>query len=161
MEETTTVKKPKAVKDPAVPKVVRAVKKVVEEVKTEKFLTVGRRKSAIAQVVMIPGTGAITINGKEYKQYFPTFTLQQAVEAPLAIVSALTTFDITVSVNGGGMRGQSEAVRHGITRGLILWNVDLKKTLRSEGYVTRDPRVKERKKPGLKRARRAPQFSKR
>lgn len=125
------------------------------------IVTVGRRKSAIARVRMLPGTGTIVVNGKEYKTYFPIQLLQKDIERPLTATSMMGTIDVACIVSGGGFRGQAEALRLGIARGLILMNPDLKKTMRSEGLITRDSRVKERKKPGLKRARRAPQFSKR
>jgi len=122
---------------------------------------VGRRKEAIARVSIAEGIGKITVNGKDYTQYFPTFELQKNVQAPLALTNTAAGLDVSVKVIGGGVRGQADAVRHGISRALLALNHDLKKTLRAEGFLTRDPRVKERKKPGLKRARRAPQFSKR
>ncbi|MBI4272283.1 30S ribosomal protein S9 [Candidatus Uhrbacteria bacterium] len=121
----------------------------------------GRRKEAVALVRISEGTGSIVVNGKEYKTYFPFFELQKSVEAPLVITDTRSALDVSVKVLGGGVRGQAEAIRHGISRALLLRNADFRKTLRSEGFLTRDPRVKERKKPGLKRARRAPQFSKR
>lgn len=129
--------------------------------KPDAIVTVGRRKSAIARVRILPGTGAIVVNGKEYKAYFPIQLLQKDIERPLTATSMLGTIDVACIVSGGGFRGQAEALRLGIARGLILMNPDFKKTMRSEGLITRDSRVKERKKPGLKRARRAPQFSKR
>lgn len=122
---------------------------------------VGRRKEAIARVALAEGIGKITVNGKDFTQYFPTFELQKNVQAPLVLTDMAAGLDVSVKVIGGGVRGQSDAVRHGISRALLSLNQDLRKTLRSEGFLTRDPRVKERKKPGLKRARRAPQFSKR
>ncbi len=121
----------------------------------------GRRKEAVALVRLSEGTGAIVVNGKDYKTYFPFFELQKSVEAPLVITDNRNSLDVSAKVLGGGVRGQAEAIRHGISRALLIKNIDLRKTLRSEGFLTRDPRVKERKKPGLKRARRAPQFSKR
>lgn len=121
----------------------------------------GKRKRAIALVRILEGKGELIVNGKDYTSYFPLFELQKTVEAPLVITDTRSTTDVSVKVVGGGMRGQAEAVRHGISRALLLKNNDFKKTLRSEGFLTRDSRIKERKKPGLKRARRAPQFSKR
>lgn len=123
--------------------------------------TVGRRKEAVARVRMTPGSGTIVVNEKDYTSYFPSSLAQKLVESPLTLVDQRKKMDISVKVAGGGFRGQADAVRHGITRALIAMDPELKKTLRSAGYVTRDPRVKERKKPGLRRARRAPQFSKR
>ncbi|MBI4250573.1 30S ribosomal protein S9 [Candidatus Uhrbacteria bacterium] len=125
------------------------------------FRAVGRRKEAIARVLIAEGIGKITVNGKDYTQYFPTFELQKNVQAPLELTNTAAGLDVSVKVIGGGVRGQADAVRHGISRALLALNQDLRKTLRAEGFLTRDPRVKERKKPGLKRARRAPQFSKR
>ncbi|MBI4268486.1 30S ribosomal protein S9, partial [Candidatus Uhrbacteria bacterium] len=125
------------------------------------ILAIGRRKSAIANVKMVPGKGAIMVNDKEYKTYFPLPLMQKNIELPLVLTNMAGMYDVHSRVKGGGYRGQAEALRLGITRGLLKINPELRKTLRSEGLVTRDPRVKERKKPGLKRARRAPQFSKR
>lgn len=128
---------------------------------TDAIRAIGRRKSAIANVMMVPGKGAIMVNEKEYKMYFPLPLMQKNIELPLVLTNMAGSYDIQSRVTGGGFRGQAEALRLGISRALLKINPDLKKTLRSEGLVTRDPRVKERKKPGLKRARRAPQFSKR
>jgi small subunit ribosomal protein S9 len=127
----------------------------------ESIRTVGRRKSAIARVRLMPGKGSITINNKDVTAYFPYFEFWKEIESPLVLTDTRTAVDISVRVQGGGVRGQAEAVRHGIARALIKMNPEWKKTLRSEGFITRDPRVKERKKPGLKRARRAPQWQKR
>ncbi|MDP2656219.1 MAG: 30S ribosomal protein S9 [bacterium] len=126
------------------------------------YTAVGRRKSAVARVRLQRGShGDISINGKELAIYFPTFEMQSFVNAPLDITSTKEIMAVAVKVQGGGIHGQSQAVRHGISRALLEYNPDFRKTLRSEGFLTRDPRVKERKKPGLLRARRAPQFSKR
>ncbi|MBI2483605.1 30S ribosomal protein S9 [Candidatus Uhrbacteria bacterium] len=135
--------------------------KTKSESKTFVARAVGRRKEAIARVSLSEGIGKIIVNGKDYTHYFPTFALQKNVQAPLVLTDTAAGFDVSVKVVGGGVRGQADAVRHGISRALLSLNNDLKKTLRAEGFLTRDPRVKERKKPGLKRARRAPQFSKR
>ncbi len=122
----------------------------------------GRRKTAAARVRLMPsGTGVITVNDRPLKNYFTLFELQDAVRAPLRTVGKEDVFDISICVAGGGIRGQAEAARHGIARALIKWNADLRKSLKAEGFLRRDPRAKERKKPGLKRARRAPQWSKR
>lgn len=129
--------------------------------KTAAARAVGRRKEAVARVSLSEGSGKIVVNGKDFAQYFPTFALQKNVQAPLVLTDMAAGFDVSVKVIGGGVRGQADAVRHGISRALLSLNPDLRKTLRAEGFLTRDPRVKERKKPGLKRARRAPQFSKR
>jgi len=122
---------------------------------------VGRRKQASARVRLVPGKGSVLINEKEYTTYFKPRDIQETVVAPLTLVDMRSKLDVSVRVQGGGFRGQAEAVRHGITRALIEMDPELKKTLRAAGYVTRDSRVKERKKPGLKRARRAPQWAKR
>jgi small subunit ribosomal protein S9 len=165
-EKKTTPRVPreKKIVTPAVkPAPKAAAPKATEQplVPAEYTPAVGRRKCAIARVRMWEGKGVITVNGKAFTEYFPTFSTRQNVELSLITTSLRSTYDISVLVKGGGSQAQSEAVRHGITRALIKLNQDLKKTLRAEGFVTRDPRVKERKKPGLRRARRAPQFSKR
>ncbi|HEU0051214.1 MAG TPA: 30S ribosomal protein S9 [Patescibacteria group bacterium] len=122
----------------------------------------GRRKSAIARVRVIKnGKGLFTVNGKQMETYFPTFELRNMVSGPLKVSGQETAVDVSSEVEGGGLRGQAEAVRLGISRALIVLNPTFRKTLKKLGYLTRDPRSKERKKPGLKRARRAPQWSKR
>ncbi len=158
-EKKTATATPRAPRKTASAAPAKAAKK--EVVEGPIYRAVGRRKSAIARVRMMPGSGDIVVNEKDFKTYFPTFILQRNVELPLVLTDNRAAFDFSIKVQGGGVNGQSEAVRHGIARALVSWNVELKKTLRSEGLMTRDPRVKERKKPGLKRARRAPQFSKR
>lgn len=125
------------------------------------YRATGRRKSSSARVVLIPGTGNITVNGKDAGAYFPYATLVQDLKQPLVITNTAEHYDANVKVIGGGFTGQAGAVRLGITRALILANAEYKKELRTKGMVTRDARVKERKKPGLYGARRAPQFSKR
>ncbi len=128
----------------------------------EKLLrTVGRRKTASARVRIEKGTGKILVNGKDCNIYFPYFQLQEIVRAPLKAVGKERDLDFSVKVDGGGQKGQAVAVQHGIARALVAWNEDFKKSLKSLGLLTRDPRVKERKKFGLKKARRAPQWSKR
>lgn len=123
---------------------------------------VGRRKTASARVRLIPGgTGTITVNNRPCANYFPIRELQNLIQAPLRTTGKENAFDITAKVAGGGIHGQAEAVRHAIARALVKWNIDFRKTLKTEGLLRRDPRAKERKKPGLKRARRAPQWSKR
>jgi len=141
------------------------------DLKTKKikkyYEAVGRRKTAIARVRMLTikpfegDEGKITINGKSYKVYFPTLALQQIAEASLRRLKSLNRFEVVAKVNGGGIRGQAEAVRHGLARVLVLFNADFRKKLKKAGYIKRDPRVKERKKYGLKKARRAPQWQKR
>lgn len=127
----------------------------------DRLQTVGRRKSASARVRLAKGSGKITVNGKDIKVYFPYFANQEMIIAPLKALAKDKDFDVTVKVSGGGNRGQAVAVQLGIARALVIWNEDWRKTLKTLGYLTRDARVKERKKPGLKRARRAPQWSKR
>lgn len=121
----------------------------------------GRRKSATARVRLVSDAKELMVNGQPFSQYFPTFTLQQRVLAPLQLTSQQDAFGITVRVRGGGKRGQADAVRLGVARALLLVNPAWRKQLKDAGMLTRDARVKERKKFGLKRARRAPQFSKR
>lgn len=125
------------------------------------YLGTGRRKEAVARVFLRPGTGNITVNGKELKEYMPSEVLQMVVRSPLELTNTLDQFDVLVNVNGGGYTGQAGAIRHGITRALMEANSEFRPALKAAGYVTRDPRAKERKKYGLKKARRAPQFSKR
>ena len=125
------------------------------------FYGTGRRKSSVARVRLLPGTGVITINGRDIDDYFGLETLKLIVRQPLELTETLGKFDVIVNVNGGGVTGQAGAIRHGITRALIESDETLKPILKKAGFVTRDPRMKERKKYGLKAARRAPQFSKR
>ena len=123
---------------------------------------VGRRKSAVARVRLVPGTGKITINGRTVREYFGGRPLYQAtLVEPLAITGTQDRFDIAVSVEGGGVSGQAGAIRHGIARALTRFNDELRPTLKRAHLLTRDARVKERKKIGLKRARKAPQYTKR
>jgi len=121
----------------------------------------GRRKKAIARVRLIAGNGKITINGKELEEYFPVDVMQTIVCQPLVLVEAQNKYDVIVSVYGGGLSGQAGACRHGIARALVLDNETYKASIKAAGFLTRDPRMKERKKYGLKKARKAPQFSKR
>ncbi|MBX6421819.1 MAG: 30S ribosomal protein S9 [Sinobacteraceae bacterium] len=121
----------------------------------------GRRKTAAARVFLRPGKGAITINGKSVEDYFGRETSRMLVRQPLEVVDSLNRFDIKVTVSGGGPSGQAGAVRHGITRALIAYDEALRQPLRAAGLVTRDAREVERKKVGLHKARRAPQYSKR
>ena len=126
------------------------------------YLGTGRRKKAVARVFLrANGTGNIVVNGKELKEYMPSEVLQMVVRAPLELTNTLDQFDVLVNVQGGGYTGQSGAMRHGITRALMEASEDYRPVLKAAGFVTRDPRAKERKKYGLKKARRAPQFSKR
>ena len=126
-----------------------------------KFYGTGRRKSSIARVYLVPGNGKITINKKDMDQYFGLETLKIIVRQPLEATNTLDKYDVLVNVRGGGFTGQAGAIRHGIARALLNVDADFRPTLKKAGFLTRDPRVKERKKYGLKKARRAPQFSKR
>ncbi len=121
----------------------------------------GRRKSAVARVILRPGKGVITVNGRTLVDYITSPLARLDIYQPLVLTANESTFDISVNVYGGGMIGQSGAIRHGITRALLEVNPEYRKILKPAGLITRDPRVKERKKYGLKGARRAPQFSKR
>ena len=121
----------------------------------------GRRKHSVARVRMYKGTGNITINGRSIDDYFGLETLKLIVRQPLAVTDTAEQFDIVCTVAGGGVTGQAGAIRHGISRALLVFNPELRPVLKKEGFLTRDPRMKERKKYGLKAARRAPQFSKR
>ncbi|MBQ5314663.1 MAG: 30S ribosomal protein S9 [Oscillospiraceae bacterium] len=121
----------------------------------------GRRKHSVARVRMYKGTGNITINGRNIDDYFGLETLKLIVRQPLAVTETTDKFDIVCTVAGGGVTGQAGAIRHGISRALLVFNPELRPALKKEGFLTRDPRMKERKKYGLKAARRAPQFSKR
>jgi small subunit ribosomal protein S9 len=125
------------------------------------YNAVGRRKSAIARVRLVTGEGKILINKRDLDNYFGLETLKMTVRQPLVLTSAGGGFDILVSVHGGGLTGQAGAIRHGISRALIKADPELRGALKKAGFLTRDPRMKERKKYGLKAARRAPQFSKR
>ena len=127
------------------------------------YYGVGRRKTAVARVRLFPsGDGSITVNGKEVQSYFgQRDALLAAVSAPFRALDLNTPYTITVRVLGGGSSGQAGAIRHGLSRALVRLNPDFKLALRRAGYLTRDPRMKERKKPGLKRARKAPQYTKR
>lgn len=125
------------------------------------YLGTGRRKSSIARVYMTPGTGIISVNDKTLEEYLPLETLRMIVRSPLELTQTLAGFDVKINVIGGGYTGQSGAMRHGISRALLEVSVDYRPALKAAGYLTRDSRAKERKKYGLKGARRAPQFSKR
>ncbi len=127
----------------------------------EYFYGTGRRKSSVARVRLYPGSGNITINGRTIDDYFGLETLKLIVRQPLNLTETAEKFDIICTVTGGGVTGQAGAIRHGISRALLLFNPELRPALKKAGFLTRDPRMKERKKYGLKAARRAPQFSKR
>ena len=126
-----------------------------------RYYGTGRRKSAVARVYLIPCTGKITINGRPFVEYIPSDAIRLDVLQPLELTNTKESYDIEVTVLGGGLSGQAGAIRLGITRALMEVNPDFRPTLKKAGLVTRDPRAKERKKYGLKAARRAPQFSKR
>jgi len=123
--------------------------------------TIGRRKSSIARIYLSAGKGAISVNDREFEKYFSTDTLQAIVKQPLVAVSAEGSFDVKVNVKGGGFKGQAEAVRLGIARALVEVDAENKPSLKKEGFLTRDPRMVERKKYGRRKARRKFQFSKR
>ncbi|MBI2626022.1 MAG: 30S ribosomal protein S9 [Candidatus Nealsonbacteria bacterium] len=162
-----------AIKKPTTRKIKKAVEETRKPVKKPEvqplesagehyFETVGRRKTSSARIrIAINGDKEILVNDKPYQVYFPTLETQEIVLSPLKLMSCLDKFRIIAKVNGGGMHSQAEAVRHGIARALLLFNADFRKRLKKAGYLTRDPRMRERKKFGLKRARRAPQWRKR
>jgi small subunit ribosomal protein S9 len=125
------------------------------------FNAVGRRKSAVARVRLVPGEGKVLINKRDIDDYFGLETLKMTVRQPMNLVNVGGSFDVLVNVRGGGLTGQAGAIRHGISRALCKVNPELRDALKKAGFLTRDPRMKERKKYGLKAARRAPQFSKR
>ena len=148
--EKKTAKKPAAKK---------ATKK--STAKAQEFLGTGRRKCSVARVRVTTGSGNITINDKSIDEYFDLETLKTIVRQPLVLTETLNSVDVVVNIYGGGKTGQAGAIRHGITRALIEFRPELRPELKKAGFVTRDARKKERKKYGLKKARRAPQFSKR
>ncbi len=163
---------PKTKKTPAPAKATAGKKKVKKARKAEKkkepkkspkyFKSIGRRKTATAQVRLFRQRGKmILVNEKSLEKYFPLFELQQIVLSPLDRMSCLDQFKVSVKVRGGGVHSQAEAIRHGIAKALILFDPDFRKQLKKAGFLTRDPRMRERKKFGLKRARRAPQWQKR
>ena len=125
------------------------------------FYGTGRRKKSVARVRIVPGTGVITINGRDIDEYFGLDTLKLIVNQPFGVTETVGKFDIVANVNGGGLSGQAGAIRHGLARALVQADEANKPALKAAGFLTRDPRMKERKKYGLKGARRAPQFSKR
>lgn len=129
--------------------------------KTDMNRAVGRRKRASARVQISKGTGKVVINGQDIKTFLPYFEWQELVVAPLKAVGKEKDLDVSALSQGGGKKGQATSVQLGIARALVLWNEEFRKTLKTLGFLTRDPRIKERKKPGLKKARRAAQWSKR
>ncbi|MBS4175678.1 30S ribosomal protein S9 [Bacillus sp. FJAT-49736] len=125
------------------------------------YIGTGRRKSSVARVRLVPGNGSIVINGRDVENYIPFAALIEVIKQPLVATETLGSYDVLVNVNGGGFTGQAGAIRHGIARALLQADPAYRATLKPAGLLTRDPRMKERKKYGLKGARRAPQFSKR
>ena len=125
------------------------------------YIGTGRRKSSVARVRLVPGEGNIVINNREVSDYLPYETLLLIINQPLEATETKGSYDVHVNVNGGGFTGQAGAIRHGIARALLQVDPDFRSALKAEGFLTRDARMKERKKPGLRGARRAPQFSKR
>ncbi|MBR0424781.1 MAG: 30S ribosomal protein S9 [Clostridia bacterium] len=125
------------------------------------YIGTGRRKKSVARVRLLPGSGNITVNKRDVENYFGLETLKMIVRSPLVLTNTLDKFDVSVNVFGGGTTGQAGAIRHGISRALLSVNPDYRPVLKKAGFLTRDPRMKERKKYGLHAARRAPQFSKR
>lgn len=155
-------KKEKEKKKKTETKVLEKEVKEPEVLSDRYFEAVGRRKTAVARVrLFTKGEKVFLVNDKPFDLYFPTIECQQIAAASLRKMKCLDRFRVQVKVKGGGLRGQAEAVRHGIARALVLFNLEFKKRLRRVGYLTRDARIRERKKFGLKRARRAPQWSKR
>ncbi|GAB3979482.1 30S ribosomal protein S9 [Spirosoma terrae] len=127
----------------------------------DRINTIGRRKTAISRVYLSAGSGAISVNGKDYKQYFPTEVLQIILNQPFSTINGVGGYDVKVNVRGGGVAGQAEATRMAIARALVELNAEFRSPLKKEGFLTRDSRMVERKKPGRKKARRRFQFSKR
>lgn len=121
----------------------------------------GRRKNSVARVRLVPGTGKITMNGKSVEEYIPFENLIEVIKQPFGVTETADQYDVLVNVNGGGYAGQAGATRHGIARALLQVDPEFRGVLKRAGLLTRDPRMKERRKPGLKKARKAPQFSKR
>jgi len=163
-----TIKRIKKVKKVKTEEMSEETPKPAEETAKNYFETIGRRKTAIARVRLFTcspaqsiETGNLLINGRNYKEYFPTFSLQKTIEAPFIKLKSLNRFNGTVKVKGGGINGQAEAIRHGLSRALVLFDINFRKKLKKSGYLTRDARAVERKKFGLKKARRGPQWSKR
>lgn len=128
---------------------------------TTVFLGTGRRKSSVARVRIMPGKGNLIVNGKPLDEYLPTEALRIIAKHPFDVTNTNGKYDMIVKVEGGGLSGQAGAIRHGLARALVAANEENKAALKAAGFLTRDPRMKERKKPGLKKARKAPQFSKR
>lgn len=164
--EVKEVKKPRAKKAETAekveaPKKAKTTKKATKTAKAQEFQGTGRRKCSVARVRVSVGTGAITINGQSIDEYFDLETLKTIVRQPLVLTDTLKEVDVVANIYGGGKSGQAGAIRHGITKALIEFRPELRAELKKAGFVTRDARKKERKKFGLHKARRAPQFSKR
>jgi len=130
-------------------------------VATVQYFGTGRRKNAVARVLLSPGTGVVVVNGKQIEDYFPIETMRSQAVEPLKVSGTEGKFDISVNVQGGGVSGQAGALRHGLARALLKVDESFRDQLKKAGFLTRDPRMKERRKYGLKKARKAPQFSKR
>lgn len=128
---------------------------------TEQYQGTGRRKKSIARVRLVPGSGNVTINKQDISEYLDYEILRNEVKRPLVLTDTLSKYDVIVNVHGGGFTGQAGAIRHGISRALLLVDGEYRPVLKQAGFLTRDPRMKERKKYGLKKARKSPQFSKR
>ncbi len=128
---------------------------------TVQYFGTGRRKNAVARVLLSPGTGVVVVNGKQIEDYFPIETMRSQAVEPLKVSGTEGKFDISVNVQGGGVSGQAGALRHGLARALLKVDESFRDQLKKAGFLTRDPRMKERRKYGLKKARKAPQFSKR
>lgn len=128
---------------------------------TTQYIGTGRRKVAIARVRLVPGTGVITVNRRPLEEYFSIKTMQAMVVQPLRLTAMLEKYDVLANVRGGGISGQAGAMRHGIARALLRVDESLRKTIKKAGFLTRDPRIKERRKYGLRKARKAPQWAKR
>ena len=139
----------------------KAATKKTTKAKAQEFLGTGRRKCSVARVRLTTGAGNITINDKSLDEYFDLETLKTMVKQPLVLTETLNSVDVVVNIYGGGKAGQAGAIRHGIARALLQADAELRPELKKAGFLTRDPRMKERKKYGLKKARKAPQFSKR
>lgn len=157
----TIENQPEAVKPARNAEVGSSSVKEIKPVKDRYFEAVGRRKTSVARVRLFTKGSEFIVNGKEFKIYFPTADLQKIAEDAIKKMKLAERFRVSVKVKGGGAHSQAEAVRHGVARALILINPDFRKRLKKAGFLTRDPRMKERKKFGLKRARRAPQWTKR
>jgi small subunit ribosomal protein S9 len=156
-EETAPAEEPAAVEEPAA----EPVRTLVELAADARYSATGKRKSAVARVILLPGSGAFLLNGKPLDSYFPRRTLQEVVRQPLEVTGYLDRVDIRARIHGGGISSQADAVRHGIAKALIEADPNLRGDLKRRQLLTRDPRVKERRKAGLKKARKRPQFSKR